>query len=454
MGVNRFVTMALLFTLVGCGGPEVAHERARPRSPPRSRHRVPLATSTPSPRANRRGGPTSCSSSWTTSRWTCSPRCAARRSCGARARPTLTPSSSTRSAVSRVRPDDRPVPTPDRGPDQTARGERSMPLGGFDAYDAFGNAERTFNVSLQLRDTRPASSASSSTTTRDMAGPHPPRCRAGRSSRRCSARPMTGGTSGPQARADGRIHVARHPAPPAEASPDEKDKAYAGTDRARPRCDFIRRHGDDEAPYFLEVAPYGPHSRTRCGVATTPATPCSPPCSATGPATAPGRELRPALVPGTRHEDLPGYGKASADNSPKDPQRERRPSLVHRVPPEPPQRPAGLARPSPDGAVHRPDDAANPGAVDDNTYVVLTSDNGFHLGQTGLSVGKGTPFDADVHVPLLVVGPGVEPGARDTMTSNIDLASTFEDLAGVPSAGVPLRTLPRRDLRRPAGAGA
>ena len=72
-------------------------------------------------------------------------------------------------------------------------------------------------------------------------------------------------------------------------------------------------------------------------------------------------------------------------------------------------------------------------AVDDNTYVVLTSDNGFHLGQMGLSVGKGTPFDTDVHVPLLVVGPGVEPGVRNTMTSNIDLASTFEDLAGTPS---------------------
>jgi N-acetylglucosamine-6-sulfatase len=71
--------------------------------------------------------------------------------------------------------------------------------------------------------------------------------------------------------------------------------------------------------------------------------------------------------------------------------------------------------------------------VDDNTYVVLTSDNGFHLGQMGLSVGKGTPFDTDVHVPLLVVGPGVEPGVRNTMTSNIDLASTFEDLAGTRS---------------------
>ena len=58
--------------------------------------------------------------------------------------------------------------------------------------------------------------------------------------------------------------------------------------------------------------------------------------------------------------------------------------------------------------------------VDDNTYVVLTSDNGFHLGQLGLLRGKGTAYDTDTHVPLLVVGPGVVPGPREAMVSNID----------------------------------
>ena len=68
-----------------------------------------------------------------------------------------------------------------------------------------------------------------------------------------------------------------------------------------------------------------------------------------------------------------------------------------------------------------------------NTYVVLTSDNGFHLGQLGLLRGKGTAYDTDTHVPLLVVGPGVVPGAREATVSNIDLAPTFEDLAGLES---------------------
>ena len=85
-----------------------------------------------------------------------------------------------------------------------------------------------------------------------------------------------------------------------------------------------------------------------------------------------------------------------------------------------------------------------------DTYVVLTSDNGFHLGQNGLGRGKGTPYDTDVRVPLLITGPGVVPGVRREVTSNIDLAPTFEELAGLPPAPyrsglslVPTLTQPR-----------
>ena len=48
-------------------------------------------------------------------------------------------------------------------------------------------------------------------------------------------------------------------------------------------------------------------------------------------------------------------------------------------------------------------------AVGPNTYVVLTSDNGYHLGQLQLNGGKGTPYDFDTRVPLVVDGPGVSP---------------------------------------------
>ncbi|HEX9940761.1 MAG TPA: sulfatase [Thermoanaerobaculia bacterium] len=66
-----------------------------------------------------------------------------------------------------------------------------------------------------------------------------------------------------------------------------------------------------------------------------------------------------------------------------------------------------------------------------NTYLFFTSDNGFHLGQHRLPPGKYTPYEPDVHVPLLVRGPGVPAGrAVDALTSSVDLAPTFAELAG------------------------
>jgi N-acetylglucosamine-6-sulfatase len=71
--------------------------------------------------------------------------------------------------------------------------------------------------------------------------------------------------------------------------------------------------------------------------------------------------------------------------------------------------------------------------LDRNTYFVFSSDNGFHLGEYTLSSGKQTAFETDIRVPLIVSGPGV-PAGRDVsqLTSSIDLAPTFETLAGVP----------------------
>jgi arylsulfatase A-like enzyme len=74
--------------------------------------------------------------------------------------------------------------------------------------------------------------------------------------------------------------------------------------------------------------------------------------------------------------------------------------------------------------------------VADNTYVIFSSDNGFHLGDHRLDYGKETAFDTDVNVPLVVAGPSVPAGRTDArMTSSIDLAPTFEQIAGadVPS---------------------
>ena len=68
----------------------------------------------------------------------------------------------------------------------------------------------------------------------------------------------------------------------------------------------------------------------------------------------------------------------------------------------------------------------------DNTYFVFSSDNGYHMGEHRLMPGKMTAFDTDIHVPLIVTGPGVSRGRiLDEVVENIDLCPTFAELAGV-----------------------
>jgi N-acetylglucosamine-6-sulfatase len=69
----------------------------------------------------------------------------------------------------------------------------------------------------------------------------------------------------------------------------------------------------------------------------------------------------------------------------------------------------------------------------DKTYVVFSSDNGFHMGEYRLVAGKMTAFDTDVRVPLVVAGPSIGRGTTSTAAvANIDLAPTFEAIGGAP----------------------
>jgi N-acetylglucosamine-6-sulfatase len=67
----------------------------------------------------------------------------------------------------------------------------------------------------------------------------------------------------------------------------------------------------------------------------------------------------------------------------------------------------------------------------DNTYIIFTSDNGFHLGQHRMPSGKQTAYETDIHLPLLVRGPGVTKGSHVTaLTGNVDLAPTIAEIGG------------------------
>ena len=67
----------------------------------------------------------------------------------------------------------------------------------------------------------------------------------------------------------------------------------------------------------------------------------------------------------------------------------------------------------------------------DNTYVIFTSDNGYHMGNHRREIGKYTQFQNDVSVPFYIRGPGIEAGTTyDDLAGNIDIAPTIADIAG------------------------
>lgn len=66
----------------------------------------------------------------------------------------------------------------------------------------------------------------------------------------------------------------------------------------------------------------------------------------------------------------------------------------------------------------------------DNTYIFLSSDNGLQLWHHRVLWSKKFPYKLSTTMPMYVSGPGVEAWKNKThLTSNIDLAPTFVDIA-------------------------
>ena len=77
-------------------------------------------------------------------------------------------------------------------------------------------------------------------------------------------------------------------------------------------------------------------------------------------------------------------------------------------------------------------DALDAAQVLDDTYVIYSSDNGFHLGEHRLPAGKDFVFEQDIRVPAVVRGPGVPAGHTvQAMVLNSDFAPTFAEIAGI-----------------------
>ena len=177
---------------------------------------------------------------------------------------------------------------------------------------------------------------------------------------------------------------------------------------ARHATATIRRAVANQQPFFLYIAPTAPHA--------------------------------PA-IPAPRHADLfedvayplrPSFDEADVSD---------KPALIRDLPPLSPWQKEAIQRhhrerlrslQAVDDLVEQVVATLAESAAIDHTYLVYTSDNGWHMGEHRQFVGKTTAYEEDIRVPLRVRGPGVPKGHRLTqLVINNDLAPSFADMAGI-----------------------
>ncbi len=211
---------------------------------------------------------------------------------------------------------------------------------------------------------------------------------------------------------------------------DEQPRLYQ-TDVYRDKAvDFIERRAPSRQPFFLSVAFLAPHHEN-------------------GPVRAITRQL---VRPAPRHARSdardrlptpPGFGERDRSDKPRF-LRHRRPlsaEAIGGIEQQFRERRASLR--AVDEGVEAIVAALRRSGELENTYVILTSDNGYMLGEHGVPNGKLLPYEPSTRVPLLIRGPGIPAGdVSHELVGNVDLAPT---IAGIAEA-VPGRVLDGRSL--------
>jgi N-acetylglucosamine-6-sulfatase len=71
-----------------------------------------------------------------------------------------------------------------------------------------------------------------------------------------------------------------------------------------------------------------------------------------------------------------------------------------------------------------------------NTYIIYTTDNGFHIGNHRLHPGKRCPYEEDINIPLLIRGPNVPKDVVSThVNSHTDMAPTIMQMLQLDGSG-------------------
>ncbi len=178
--------------------------------------------------------------------------------------------------------------------------------------------------------------------------------------------------------------------------------------------EFIRANAGQSKPFFAYVAPYAPH----------------------GPSTPAPRDKN--TFNGLKAPRLPSFNEADVSDKPPWIQSLRRFSSndITNIDQRHENRVESLqAVDDLVGAVVSTL-GEKPGVLS-NTYIVFTSDNGWHHGEHRIRSGKGRPYEESVRVPLVIRGPAVQqqpvgqqPPSTDKLVLNTDYFPTFMDLAG------------------------
>ncbi|MBI5945058.1 MAG: sulfatase [Chloroflexi bacterium] len=206
---------------------------------------------------------------------------------------------------------------------------------------------------------------------------------------------------------DGYDYVLNENGTLVEYSPDEEN--YFTDVASRKAVDFIQRASVDKTPFFLYLAPFAPHA----------------------PATAAIRHRE--LYPSVTAPVSPSFNEADVSDKPVN--MSLNPLLEEKIISNINQnyRQRILSLQAVDEMIAELINTLEQTDQMENTYIVFTSDNGYHLGQHRLVEGKGTFYEEDIVVPFIVRGPGVSENRRvpGFLAGNVDIPITIADWAGI-----------------------